>query len=202
MDTTSRPSSPEHCADLWSSILDSVSSSRATPAKQILLLGEPSSGKSGIAAALLRKPSLAEGGAVPAAAAATHGDFALGYEFSDVRDDADEGWSSSLSSSVCWEVDPYFVDTLARLSVYTVPSSDKAYTALLPHFLPPRLVLSSTLVIITLDWTRPWTFVEQLETWLTWVDEWAKGDGSRESEIVREECRERRELCSFAAFLF
>lgn len=86
------------------------------------------------------------------------------------------------------------IDTLARLSVYTVPSPEASYTSLLPHFLPPRASLAHTLVMITLDWTHPWTFVEELETWLQWVENWAKGDGSRELEIIREESRER---CKF-----
>lgn len=84
------------------------------------------------------------------------------------------------------------LDTLARLSVYTVPSEARAYTALLPHFLPPRMALPHTLVMIVLDWTRPWTFMEELQTWLRWVEQWAKGDGAREVEIVGEENRERR----------
>lgn len=84
------------------------------------------------------------------------------------------------------------LDTLARLSVYTVPSECTSYTTLLPHFLPPRASLPHTLVIIVLDWTRPWTFLDELHTWLEWVEKWAKGDGSRELEIVREENRERR----------
>ena len=88
------------------------------------------------------------------------------------------------------------IDTLARLSVYTVPSPEVSYMSLLPHFLPPRTSLPHTLVMIALDWTHPWTFVEELETWLQWIESWAKGDGSRELEIVREECRERRELVS------
>jgi len=46
-------------------------------------------------------------------------------------------------------------------------------------------------VVIALDWTRPWTFVEELQTWLVWVEQWAKGDGSRDLEIAREENRER-----------
>lgn len=86
------------------------------------------------------------------------------------------------------------LDTIARLSVYTVPSASPSYTSLLPHFLPPRTALPHTLVMIVLDWTRPWTFVEELETWLMWVEKWTKGDGSRELEIVREENRERREF--------
>jgi len=82
-------------------------------------------------------------------------------------------------------------DTLARLSVYTVPSDATAHTALLPHFVPPRTSLPHTLVMIVLDWTRPWTFVDDLQTWLNWVELWAKGDGSRDLEIVREENHER-----------
>jgi dynein light intermediate chain 1, cytosolic len=54
--------------------------------------------------------------------------------------------------------------------------------------------------MIALDWTHPWTFVEELETWLQWIESWAKGDGSRELEIVREECRERRELVFYGFY--
>jgi dynein light intermediate chain 1 len=46
--------------------------------------------------------------------------------------------------------------------------------------------------MIVLDWTRPWTFVDDFQTWLNWVELWAKGDGSRDLEIVREENHERR----------
>ena len=80
----SRPSSPEEPPqDLWSSILDSVSSSRSIPSKQVLLLGESSSGNSTITAALLKKPVAED---------KQEGyDFAVGYDWADVRDDADEG---------------------------------------------------------------------------------------------------------------
>ena len=78
-----------------------------------------------------------------------------------------------------------------------MPSSAPSYTALLPHFLPPRSSLLQTLIIIVLDWTRPWTFVEELQTWLTWVETWSKGDASRELEIIREESRERRKFLHF-----
>ncbi|KAJ7246530.1 dynein light intermediate chain-domain-containing protein [Mycena haematopus] len=162
----SRPSSPEAPPqDLWGSILDSVSSSRSIPSKQILLLGQPSTGKSTLAAGLLQKPLSDD-------KEDHRTDFAVGYDFANVRDDADE-------------------DTLARLSVYTVPSSAPEYVSLLPHFVPPRTALPHTLVMIALDWTRPWTFVDELETWLRWVEKWAHGDGARELQIVREESRER-----------
>ncbi|KIY73831.1 DLIC-domain-containing protein [Cylindrobasidium torrendii FP15055 ss-10] len=160
----SRPASPEAPPqDLWSSILDSVSSSRSINSKQIVLLGQPSSGKSALASALLQKPSQDD----------LKTDFAVGYDFADVRDEGDEA------------------DTLARLSVYTVPSANSSYTSLVPHFLPPRASLPHTLIMVVLDWTRPWTFIEELETWFQWIEAWAKGDESRELEIVREENRER-----------
>lgn len=76
--------------------------------------------------------------------------------------------------------------------MYTVPSSSPSHLSLLPHFLPPRTSLPHTLVLVVLDWTRPWSFIEQLELWLAWIEIWAKGDGSRELEIIREESRERR----------
>ena len=58
--------------------------------------------------------------------------------------------------------------------------------------------LHNTLVMVSLDWTKPWTFVEQLESWLIWVDKWANGDGdgSREMEVPQDEGRERCEYVS------
>lgn len=196
----SRPSSPdEPPQDLWSSILDSVSSSRSIPAKQILLLGQPSTGKSTLAAALLQKTSTDE------VKEDQRLDFALGYDWADVRDDADEGMLNrfvqclkSLAMSYTYIHASSCIDTLARLSVYTVPSAASSYTALLPHFLPPRNSLPHTVVVIVLDWTRPWTFVEELQTWLSWVEEWVKGDNARELVIAREENHERRELPCYA----
>ena len=82
----SRPSSPDAPPqDLWSSILDSVSSSRSIPAKQVVLLGQSSTGKSTLAAALLQKPVAEE------VKEDQRSDFALGYDWADVRDEADEG---------------------------------------------------------------------------------------------------------------
>ena len=51
-----------------------------------------------------------------------------------------------------------------------MPSSNPTYTALIPDFLPPRTSLPHTLIMIVLDWTRPWTFVQELETWLQLID--------------------------------
>jgi dynein light intermediate chain 1 len=86
----SRASSPEPPQDLWFSILDSVSSSRSIPAKNILLLGEPGTGKSTLGAALLQKSPADDSTRTET----TRLDFALGYDWADIRDDADEGQNS------------------------------------------------------------------------------------------------------------
>ncbi|KAH8984242.1 dynein light intermediate chain-domain-containing protein [Lactarius akahatsu] len=161
MNDDSRPSSPNAPPqDLWSSILNSVSSSRSIPAKNVLVLGQPSTGKSTLVSALLQRPPADAGKDEPRT------DYALGYDWADVRDEGEE-------------------DILARLSVYTVPSSAPPYTALVPHFLQPQSAIPHTAIVIVLDWTRPWTFLEELHTWLAWIER------ARELEVTREEHRER-----------
>lgn len=56
--------------------------------------------------------------------------------------------------------------------------------------------------MIVLDWTRPWSFVEELSMWLQWAERWSKGDGSRELEVIREECREKRMSHLFFPFVY
>ena len=88
MNEDSRSSSPEAPPqDLWSSILNSVSSSRSIPAKNILVLGQPSTGKTTLVSALLQKP------AAEASKDEPRIDFALGYDWADVRDEGEEGLS-------------------------------------------------------------------------------------------------------------
>src|SRR6266404_344015 len=92
MNDDSRPSSPNAPPlDLWSSILNSVSSSRSIPAKNILVLGQPSTGKSTLVSALLQKPPTDAGKDEP------HTDFAVGYDWADVRDEGEEGLFSTPS---------------------------------------------------------------------------------------------------------
>ncbi|KAG9038608.1 hypothetical protein FRB95_000830 [Tulasnella sp. JGI-2019a] len=165
-----RAATPEQ--HLWSSILDSVSSSRAIPSKNVIILGEPSSGKSTLSNALLQRSNQCSRAENREGGGGSSGDFAIDYDWGNVKGDADE-------------------DTLARLSVYTVPSSSPAHLALIPHFLPPKSSLLQTLVMIVLDWARPSTFLDQMRTWLEWIDRWAQGDGARELEAMHEEGKER-----------
>ena len=101
MSRSSTPESPPQ--DLWSSILDSVSQSRSIPAKQVLILGQPSSGKSTLASALLQKP-LSD---VPSETNLP--DFALGYDWADVRDEGDEGKSTLFRPLSVGDVEATFL---------------------------------------------------------------------------------------------
>jgi len=88
MDQGSRSSSPDAPPqDLWLSILDSVSSSRSIPAKNILVLGQPSTGKSTLVSALLQGP------AVDSIKDEPRTDFALAYDWADIREEGEEGLS-------------------------------------------------------------------------------------------------------------
>lgn len=70
----------------------------------------------------------------------------------------------------------------------------------MPHFLPPKTALPKTLVVIVLDWTKPWSFLDQLKTWLIWVEEWAQKDSSREAQVLREEGHDRCESHLYLKF--
>ena len=92
----SRSSSPEQ--NLWSSILDSVSSKRSLPSGNVLILGEPSSGKSTLASALLQKTATAVHHDDGEWSGKT--DFALGYEWANVKEEGEEGLFNHCQSKV------------------------------------------------------------------------------------------------------
>ncbi|GAA5945527.1 hypothetical protein JCM3775_004190 [Rhodotorula graminis] len=141
--------------DLWSNILDSVKGSRSTPSKPCFVLGAPHSGKSTLVDRL-RSPT-----GEPSSSTAHKGketalngveqqqlDLGMSYDVIDVRDEGYDG------------------DTLARLSVYQLSSPLPPY----PSLLSLALVRDS-IVLICLDWDRPWEFVRQLEQWVILLDE-------------------------------
>ncbi|SPO27657.1 related to dynein light-intermediate chain [Ustilago trichophora] len=124
--------------DLWSSILNSVKSSKAISTKNLVLLGEPKSGKSSLLSALASTSpvGLISGkfSNLPAAAlnarsddktaastskmASTANDLGLAYAYFDVGDEKDRD------------------EIVARVGAYTLHSSEPAYTSLLPFAFP------------------------------------------------------------------
>ncbi|KAG0379829.1 hypothetical protein BGX24_011428 [Mortierella sp. AD032] len=177
--------------EVWSSLLKSVASSRLVPAKDVIILGDPHSGKSTLIELLktaLPEPSsdaLANGvdGSGSAAANGHHAggpngvansgngsapvmvemgtgtsednmfagsqkknDLALSYSFWNVEDDENE-------------------ETVARLGIYQVAGSHKSYHALLKYCLNTKTIPESVIMIV-LDWSKPWTFMETLQRWI------------------------------------
>ncbi|GAA5975091.1 hypothetical protein JCM11641_000029 [Rhodosporidiobolus odoratus] len=95
-------------------------------------------------------------------------DLGMGFEVLDVRDEGDEG------------------ETLARLSLFQLPSPSAPYPSLLSLALTPQTLLES-LIVIVLDWERPWRFIEELEGWVGVLEErlgrrGQSGEGWREVE--------------------
>ncbi|KAF8475254.1 hypothetical protein DFH94DRAFT_611128, partial [Russula ochroleuca] len=66
---------------------------------------------------------------------------------------------------------------------YTPPSSARSYTTL-SHFLCPQFALPHTAVIVVLDGTGPWSFLEDLNPCLVWIEHCVQGDGARELEVI------------------
>ncbi|GAA5891896.1 hypothetical protein JCM8208_002927 [Rhodotorula glutinis] len=165
--------------DLWSNILDSVKGSRSTPSKPCFVLGAPHSGKSTLVDRL-RSPtgepsSSSSNTALKGKESALNGvqqqqlDLGMSYDVIDVRDEGYDG------------------DTLARLSVFQLSSPLPPF----PSLLSLALVRDS-LVLICLDWERPWEFVRQLEQWVILLDE-LLGRAGKDKEGDQVDGRERLE---------
>ncbi|KAJ1982352.1 hypothetical protein H4R35_000305 [Dimargaris xerosporica] len=113
-------------------------------------------------------------------------DLALGYSYLEVKDDDQ--------------------DEVARIGVYQLADTHTTYQALLKYSLN-RESVGQSCVVIVLDWTRPWQFVDQLQKWLLVVEQaveairqsgHTKVGGDRAStwsqgQVVVDECRERLE---------
>lgn len=113
----------------------------------------------------------------------------------DVRDDSDErGQSSCLFApdpslarrpdgmarvgsyltTDCFEA---HADLLGRLGFYQIPTTEPPRTRLVSLALS-RAALIDSLVVIVLDWQKPWTFIRELEYWIEVLEE-ALGEQSQ-----------------------
>nr|CAG8490914.1 3735_t:CDS:10 [Entrophospora candida] len=155
--------------EIWSSILKSVASSKITPSKSILILGDRESGKTTLIRHLKGEEEedafeapMVNGGALPNGVKneadeknefekkTKDNDLALSFTYVEVKDDEAE-------------------DTLARLGIYQLAGSEDAYRPLLKFALNYK-TLPDSLVVIVLDWTRPWTFIETLQRWIKFIE--------------------------------
>ncbi|GAA5981095.1 hypothetical protein JCM10908_003984 [Rhodotorula pacifica] len=163
--------------DLWSSILDSVKTTKAVQTKQCIVLGAPRSGKSSLVSRLRttdgQLPPHLELDKPDAAGKGKALDLGMSYEVMDVRDEGDDG------------------DTLGRLGFYQISTSDPARVRLVSLAIS-RIPLVDSLVVIVLDWQKPWTFVQELEYWIDLVEA-ALVQGSAEEGAADREEDEREE---------
>ncbi|GAA5878826.1 hypothetical protein JCM3774_000977 [Rhodotorula dairenensis] len=170
--------------NLWSSILDSVKTTKAVQTKQCIVLGAPRAGKSSLVARLrtadgLLPPHLEADNQDTSDGKGKALDLGMSYEVMEVRDDGDEG------------------DVLGRLGFYQISTSEPARTRLVSLALS-RCPVVDSLAIIVLDWRKPWTFVRELEYWIDLVEaaldqSLAADDDVEERQQEREEGKRRLE---------
>lgn len=118
-------------------------------------------------------------------------DLGLSYSCIDLGDDTDEGEYilAGLSKSTAEAFS--FAEMVARLGVYQLASTSPPYPSLLPLALSKSTLLDS-LVVIVLDWERPWLFMRDLRAWIAVLEGVLKGRGAAEG-AEGAEGRERRE---------
>lgn len=137
-------------SNIWSSLLDSVASSKRLPEKRIVLLGgSPTTQREFLE--VLNSRSQRRGQERQRQKPAIANDFALGYTYQEVLDADQE-------------------DVLARLSIYTLQSSTPGFSSLIEPLLTPNAIPDSLLIIL-LDWSEPWSWVVQLRDWIRLIQE-------------------------------
>ncbi|KAI8322097.1 DLIC-domain-containing protein [Martensiomyces pterosporus] len=202
----------EEKINLWESVLKEVGSSKAVATKNVLVLGDSNSGKTGVVSQLFQAslhPQLGNGQDAAASASVSTGigglnepsteidalvtlskhDLALSYSYMDVRDEDNE-------------------EIVARLGIYQLASDRTTDRDLLRLVLDARTFPSSAAVIV-LDWSKPWRFIKSLLRWHNVLNEAVelvcKDTGGREATSAKgaggwtlgkatvDECRERLE---------
>jgi dynein light intermediate chain 1, cytosolic len=147
-DSRPRSSNGEQKKELWSTMLDEVSSGKRLPEKTLLVLGGTTETQRDFLEALQRDPNnrrrppeRSQRKKPPVA-----NEFALGYTYQDVLD-ADQD------------------DILARLSLYLLTDSSPSFAPLLRRLFTTK-TLPDLAVTILLDWNEPWTWMRQLRQWV------------------------------------
>ncbi|KAI7882676.1 dynein light intermediate chain [Lichtheimia hyalospora FSU 10163] len=153
--------------EIWSSILKGVASSKMVPTKNVLVLGDSSCGKSTLIHYLKHDP----GPLAPkpttddVAAASSFGVNPPSYAHVSV-DNLDEDVTNTLALGYTFaDVHDEDNEAIARLGMYQLGLSAPEYLPLLRFALNSE-TLADSLVIIALDWTRPWKFLESFQRWI------------------------------------
>ncbi|POS82837.1 hypothetical protein EPUL_003142, partial [Erysiphe pulchra] len=135
--------------DMWSSMLNSVSSGKSLPEKNIIMLGGNSESQREFLENLSTNEPKSSQSSQNNKKPPTANHLALGYTYHDVLDADHE----------------VITDTLARLSVFLLSDPSPSFAPLLKPLLTPRTI-PNTLVVILLDWSQPWLWLRQLRDWI------------------------------------
>ncbi|KAG2186893.1 hypothetical protein INT44_003120 [Umbelopsis vinacea] len=156
--------------ETWSTILQGVASTKMVPTKNVLILGDPHSGKSTLIHNIKHDPgpkpvpadseqdeqqptpllNVATSQVTPMSVdnldEDTKNELALGFTYVEVADDENE-------------------DTIARLALYQLGLSAPEYLPLL-NFAINTHTIADSMIVLVLDWSKPWKFIETLQRWI------------------------------------
>ncbi|CAG8435905.1 682_t:CDS:2 [Funneliformis caledonium] len=153
-DSLNNDNSANESEEMWSSILQGVASSKIVPTKSLLILGDRDSGKS----TLIRHLKGEEDEEV------YEGLNANGTMSKSIGTGTDDPPTNDKRSN-----SDLALNTLARLGLYQLAGSYESYQPLL-RFALNSSTLPHSLVVVVLDWARPWTFIETLQKWIKFVE--------------------------------
>ncbi|KND03137.1 uncharacterized protein SPPG_02200 [Spizellomyces punctatus DAOM BR117] len=144
---------------IWASILKSVSSSKTVQSKNVLVIGAPQSGKTTLINSIRQQTVATQ------EVDEEDTGLALSYSYTEVADEEHE-------------------DIVARIGFYHL-ASETAFGNLF-RFALKADTLADSLVILVLDWARPWTFLKTLEDWLSILEKHIATLEERNPELLEE----------------
>ncbi|BFZ63876.1 hypothetical protein YB2330_005013 [Saitoella coloradoensis] len=166
--TASRSDAKE---EIWSTMLSSVSATKAIPLKNVFILGGGATGAQEFVESLMR----VQGAEKKSARQRKHTqaplttELALGYTYLDIEDAEHE-------------------DILTRLGLYSLPAPAPSYEPILAQAVAASPI-SDNLLLILLDWATPWTWLSEIRQW---VQTLKRVTGRiRESDALAEEAMDR-----------
>ncbi|GAA5807691.1 hypothetical protein MFLAVUS_001065 [Mucor flavus] len=186
--------------EIWSTILTGVASSKMVPTKKLLVLGDPSCGKSTLIHYLKNDPGPQ---IIQAESEESTNNFGVNNNYSNSipLDHLDDDATNTLALGYSFiDVQDEENEAIARLGVYQLGLSAVEYMPLLKFALSTD-TLSDSVVLIVLDWTRPWEFLETFQRWINVLqhrmDEICKEGSAGESwsrgKAIVDELREKVE---------